>query len=86
MLLGITGVLTHILVDQIMRKSLIKDERKLADTVTELTGDEKEAFLELASCMLQWLPEKRSTAKELLQHRFFDELNESRRRYMEEDE
>ncbi|KJZ75964.1 hypothetical protein HIM_04788 [Hirsutella minnesotensis 3608] len=52
--------------------------KKLADTVTELAGDEKEAFLDLASSMLHWLPEKRKTAKELLQHPIFDSLNKRR--------
>lgn len=60
--------------DQILRKDLLGGERKLADTVTELAGEEKEEFLDLASSMLQWLPEKRKTAKELLQHSFFDGL------------
>lgn len=46
--------------------------KKLADMVTELVGDEKEAFLDLASGMLQWMPEKRKTAKELLDHAFFE--------------
>lgn len=46
--------------------------------MTELAGDEKEEFLDFASGMLQWLPEKRKTAKELLQHPMFDSLNEKR--------
>ncbi|RKU49106.1 hypothetical protein DL546_006640 [Coniochaeta pulveracea] len=52
--------------------------KKLADTVTELAGDEKEVFLDFASGMLQWLPERRKTAKELLQHPIFDSLNKDR--------
>ncbi|KAM4058090.1 kinase [Hirsutella rhossiliensis] len=51
------------------------------ETVTELAGHEKEAFLDLASDMLQWLPEKRKTAKELLQHPIFDSLNRDRVRW-----
>ncbi len=50
----------------------------LVDTVTELSSDEKEEFLDFASSMLQWLPEKRKTAKELLQHSIFDSLNKKR--------
>jgi serine/threonine-protein kinase SRPK3 len=61
---------------QILRKDLVRGGRRLAETVTELHGDEKEAFLDLASSMLEWLPEKRKTTKDLLQHPFFDSLRE----------
>ncbi|KND93317.1 Serine/threonine-protein kinase SRPK [Tolypocladium ophioglossoides CBS 100239] len=67
--------------NQILRKNLLGRGKKLADTVTELAGDEKEEFLDFASSMLQWLPEKRKTAKELLQHSFFDSLYKFRDRY-----
>jgi len=40
----------------------------LADTVTTLDGEDKRLFLEFVGKMLQWLPENRSTAKELLVH------------------
>ncbi|KAG6203010.1 hypothetical protein E4U35_004725 [Claviceps purpurea] len=53
-----------------IRKELIKERRDLSDTVTEITGDEKERFLDFAASMLQWLPENRKTAKELSQHPF----------------
>ncbi|KAI5464267.1 kinase domain protein [Mariannaea sp. PMI_226] len=65
--------------NKILRKDLLREGRKLRDTVTELAGDEKEIFLDFASGMLQWLPEKRKTAKELLEHPFFDELNKDRK-------
>ena len=52
----------------------------MADTVTELAGDEKETFLDFASGMLEWLPEKRRTAKELLQHPFLDSFCKDRGR------
>lgn len=68
---------------QVMRKDLTVRTRKLEDTVTELAGDEKDVFLDFASSMLQWLPEKRKTAKELLQHKFFDSLEEERERYFQ---
>jgi hypothetical protein len=42
--------------------------------VTELVGEEKRQFLDFAASMLQWLPEKRKTAKELLQHPFLEDL------------
>jgi hypothetical protein len=48
--------------------------------VTELAGDEKDTFLDLASGMLQWLPEKRKTAKELLQHPFSNSFYKDRER------
>lgn len=55
--------------------------RKLADTVKVMAGAERDEFLDFASGMLQWLPEKRKTAKELLQHPMFDALNKSRAEY-----
>lgn len=61
---------------QILRKDLLREGMKLADTVTELAGDEKELFLDFASDMLQWLPEKRKTAKELLEHPLLEDLRE----------
>ncbi|UKZ83811.1 hypothetical protein TrVFT333_011624 [Trichoderma virens FT-333] len=67
---------------QILRKDIVKESKKLADTVTELDGDEKEIFLDFASGMLHWLPEKRKTAKELLQHPFFYSLYKDRARYL----
>lgn len=63
--------------DRILRNDLVGG-KKLADTVTELAGDEKEAFLDFASGMLDWVPERRKTAKELLQHPMFDSLNQKR--------
>lgn len=63
--------------DHVLRNDLLGG-KKLADTVTELDGEEKEAFLDLARSMLHWLPEKRKTAKELLQHPIFDSLNQKR--------
>lgn len=67
--------------NQIFRKELVEGRTKLADTVTELAGEEKDVFLDLASSLLQWLPEKRKTARELLQHLFLDLLNQDRARY-----
>ena len=40
--------------------------RALFDTVTTISGEEKEEFLRFASRMLQWLPERRATCQELL--------------------
>lgn len=68
------------LLDRIIRTDLLGEGRKLTDTVTELAGDEKDIFLDFASGMLQWLPEKRKTAKELLQHPFFDSFYRDRER------
>ncbi|KND93999.1 Serine/threonine-protein kinase AFC3 [Tolypocladium ophioglossoides CBS 100239] len=71
--------------DQVFRRELVDRDggKKLPDTVSELAGDEKETFLDFASGMLQWLPEKRKTAKELLQHPFFDSLYKDRERDIE---
>lgn len=52
----------------------------MTDTVTELAGDEKDILLDFASGMLQCLPEKRKTAKELLRHPFFDSFYKDRER------
>ncbi|KAM3416220.1 hypothetical protein BST61_g7826 [Cercospora zeina] len=40
----------------------------LSDHITALDGEEKGAFLDLLSQMLHWVPEKRKTARELLDH------------------
>jgi serine/threonine-protein kinase SRPK3 len=73
------------MIDQILRKDLVGGGKKLADTVTELDADEKEAFLDFASGMLQWLPEKRKTAKELLQHPFLDSFYKDRARDLQDE-
>lgn len=67
--------------DQMFRRDLLTGGKSLADAVTELAGDEKKKFLDLASGMLQWLPEKRKTAKELLGHPFFEEIRNDRDRH-----
>lgn len=43
---------TYVLLDRIFRKDLIRGGKKLTNTVTELAGDEKDTFLDLASSML----------------------------------
>lgn len=50
-----------------MHKELIPTDLSLAESVTSLEGEEKRLFLDFARKMLQWLPEDRKTAKELLQ-------------------
>lgn len=57
-----------------IRKDLLLERRSLEGTVTEVSGEEKAVFLDFASGMPQWLPEDRKTAKELLQHSFFDSV------------
>ncbi|KAJ6785785.1 hypothetical protein PWT90_03043 [Aphanocladium album] len=46
-------------------QSILPDEISLADRETILDGEEKAEFLRFVSKMLQWEPEKRSSAKEL---------------------
>ncbi|KAI1170602.1 kinase domain protein [Nemania sp. FL0916] len=58
--------------DQILHPNLIDEKASLASTVTQLSGAEKEMFLDLASSMLQWVPQARKTAKQLLEHPFFE--------------
>lgn len=65
-----------------IRKDLLREGTKLADTVTELKGNEKEEFLDFAGAMLRWLPEERKTARELLKHSFFKSFYEHRTRVM----
>lgn len=41
---------------------------KLEDMEQRLEGENKEKFLNLIKAMLQWRPEDRNTARELLEH------------------
>jgi serine/threonine-protein kinase SRPK3 len=50
-----------------MHKELIPTNVNLADSVTSLEAEDKRLYLKFVSKMLQWLPEHRSTAKELLE-------------------
>lgn len=70
--------------DAIHRTDLIQEGRSLDDTITELTGDEKQLFLDFARNMLQWLPEDRKTARELLSHPFFYSVYQDRDRILVE--
>ncbi|KAG6168524.1 hypothetical protein E4U27_007798 [Claviceps purpurea] len=54
-----------------IRKDLIKEGKMLPQLLTELTEEEKSEILDLAADMIQWLPEKRKTAAELLKHPVF---------------
>ena len=75
-------MLTLYIADQIRRMDLVKEGRRLHDTITELTGNEKQLFLEFARNMPQWLPEDRKTARELLSHPFFDSVYKDRDRIL----
>ncbi|KAH7317822.1 kinase-like domain-containing protein [Rhexocercosporidium sp. MPI-PUGE-AT-0058] len=55
---------------EFIRKNLIPQHLRIADTVTLFQGEEKQQFLEFVSKMLQWQPENRSTAKDLLEDPF----------------
>lgn len=77
-----TKTYCYLPVENILRTDLVQRKR-LVDTVTELVGHEKDVFLDFASGMLQWLPENRKTARELLQHPIFDFLNERRSKWRE---
>lgn len=48
-------------------KEVIPSGVSLDDTVTCLEGEQKVQFLTFARKMLQWLPEDRKTAKELVE-------------------
>ncbi|KAF5017525.1 hypothetical protein F66182_10537 [Fusarium sp. NRRL 66182] len=67
----------------IMRKDLITRDRTLADTVPHLQSQDKEQFLDFAGAMLHWIPEKRSTAKELMEHPFLELPRRDYERYLQ---
>ena len=50
-----------------MHKDLVSSHLHLTDSVTSLQGSEKNLFLAFVRKMLQWLPEDRKTARELLE-------------------
>ncbi|KAJ5720560.1 SRSF protein kinase 3 [Penicillium malachiteum] len=58
--------------DKFLCKGLIPD-RSLEDTVPFIKEKEREGFLSFVREMLVWLPEKRKTARELMEHPFFDD-------------
>jgi len=51
---------------EFMRKDLIPTDVRLEDTILSLEGEDKLLFLDFVRKMLQWLPEGRATAKELI--------------------
>ncbi|KAH6622413.1 CMGC protein kinase [Boeremia exigua] len=46
----------------------VPTDRKLEDREENLTGDEQKEFLDFMRCMLQWRPEDRMTANQLVGH------------------
>ncbi|KAH6719717.1 kinase domain-containing protein [Leptodontidium sp. MPI-SDFR-AT-0119] len=52
---------------EFMHKDLVSSHLHLTDSVTSLQGSEKSHFLAFVRKMLQWLPEDRKTARELLE-------------------
>ncbi|KAK0385359.1 hypothetical protein NLU13_7835 [Sarocladium strictum] len=67
----------------IMRRDLITRDRTLADTVLHLQNEDKKQFLDFARSMLHWIPEKRSTAKELMEHPFLKLPRRDYERYLQ---
>ncbi|RDL35336.1 uncharacterized protein BP5553_07267 [Venustampulla echinocandica] len=55
---------------EFIRKDLIPRDLRIAETVTLFQGVENQQFLDFVSKMLQWQPEKRRTAKDLLEDPF----------------
>ncbi|RDL35456.1 uncharacterized protein BP5553_07387 [Venustampulla echinocandica] len=53
---------------EFLYKDLIPYEFNLSDSVHSLNDNDKHLFLDFVGQMLQWLPENRKTAKELLKH------------------
>jgi len=56
---------------------LIPQDLRISETVTVFQREEKQQFLDFVSKILQWQPEKRSTAKDLLEHPFLQLDNEA---------
>lgn len=50
-----------------LHQQLIPRDLKIEDTVNCLQGEQKSQFLSFARKMLQWLPEDRKTARELVE-------------------
>lgn len=48
------------------RQNLIPQGVTLKNSINNMEGEDKRLFVEFISKMLQWLPENRSTAKQLL--------------------
>lgn len=64
--------LIHITIGNFFYNDLIP-ARKLEDAVPSLEASDKEAFLSFIKQMLTWLPEKRKTARELMEHPFLND-------------
>ncbi|KAI9857138.1 MAG: hypothetical protein M1813_008629 [Trichoglossum hirsutum] len=58
---------------EFMHKDLISTDVRLEDSVLSLEGEDKRLFLDFIKQMLQWLPEDRKTAKELLEDPWLQE-------------
>lgn len=61
------ATLTREIIDAFIHSDLIPNAVRLDDTVTSLDGEEKRLFLQFSRKMLQWVPEDRKPAKELLE-------------------
>lgn len=55
-----------------MYERLIPTDASLEGSVRSLDGEEKKMFLKFARKVLQWLPEDRKTARELLDDPWLD--------------
>lgn len=53
-------------VGDLKQPDLVPDNFDLENTISSISGQEKDKFLEFARRMIKWDPEERSTATELL--------------------
>lgn len=53
---------------EFLYEDLIPSDLNLPDSVLSLEGEDKTLFLDFVGQMLQWLPEKRKSADDLLKH------------------
>jgi len=58
---------------EFLHKDLIPTNAGLAESVLSLEGEDKRLFLQFIKEMLQWLPEDRKTARELLEDPWLQE-------------
>ena len=60
---------------EFMHKNLIPADVTLDNSILSLQGEDKRLFMDFIKKMLQWLPEDRKTAKELLEDPWLQQIS-----------
>ena len=63
--------------DQFRHPKLVHDGFSFESSITRIKGKDKELFVDFAKKMICWLPEERWTARQLLEHPWLKERQES---------